>query len=43
MIPIARPQLGEEERDAVWEVMRSGLLAQGARVRELEERFAAMV
>jgi len=43
VIPIARPQLGEEERDAVWEVMRSGLLAQGARVRELEEQFAAMV
>jgi perosamine synthetase len=43
MIPIARPRLGEEERDAVWEVMRSGLLAQGTRVRELEERFAAMV
>ncbi len=43
MIPIARPQLGDEERDAVWEVMRSGLLAQGERVRELEERFAAMV
>jgi perosamine synthetase len=43
VIPIARPQLGEEERDAVWEVMRSGLLAQGARVNELEERFAEMV
>ena len=43
MIPIARPILGDEERDAVWEVMRSGLLSQGARVRELEERFAAMV
>jgi dTDP-4-amino-4,6-dideoxygalactose transaminase len=43
VIPIARPQLGDEERDAVWEVMRSGLLAQGERVRELEERFAAMV
>jgi perosamine synthetase len=43
MIPIARPQLGPEERDAVWEVMRSGILAQGARVAELEERFAAMV
>jgi dTDP-4-amino-4,6-dideoxygalactose transaminase len=43
MIPIARPQLGEQERDAVWEVMRSGLLSQGARVRDLEGRFAAMV
>jgi perosamine synthetase len=43
VIPIARPQLGQEERDGVWEVMRSGLLAQGARVAELEERFAGMV
>ena len=43
MIPIARPLLGAEERDAVWQVMESGLLAQGARVGELEARFAAMV
>jgi perosamine synthetase len=43
VIPIARPQLGLEERDGVWEVMRSGMLAQGARVAELEERFAEMV
>jgi perosamine synthetase len=43
VIPIARPQLGQEERDGVWEVMRSGMLAQGARVAELEERFAAMI
>jgi perosamine synthetase len=43
VIPIARPQLGREERDGVWEVMRSGMLAQGARVADLEERFAAMV
>jgi perosamine synthetase len=43
LIPIARPQMGPEERDGVWEVMRTGLLSQGARVAELEERFAAMV
>ena len=43
MIPIARPQLGEEERRAVWEVMETGLLAQGARVAELESRFAELV
>jgi perosamine synthetase len=43
MIPIARPQLGEEERRAVWEVMEAGLLAQGARVAELESRFAELV
>jgi perosamine synthetase len=40
MIPIARPQLGEEEKQGVWEAMASGSLAQGPRVRELEERFA---
>jgi len=39
-IPIARPQLGEEEEAAVIEVMRSGMLAQGARVKAFEESFA---
>lgn len=43
MIPIARPQLGDEEKEQVWSVLSSGALAQGARVRELEERFAAFV
>ena len=43
MIPIARPQLGEEEKQLVWETMASGLLAQGPRVREFEERFAALI
>lgn len=41
MIPIARPQLGQEEETAVLEVMRSGALAQGARVRAFEEAFAS--
>jgi perosamine synthetase len=41
MIPIARPQLGPEEEAAVLEVMRSGALAQGARVKAFEEAFAA--
>jgi dTDP-4-amino-4,6-dideoxygalactose transaminase len=40
MIPIARPQLGAEEEAAVLEVMRSGMLAQGAQVRAFEEAFA---
>jgi dTDP-4-amino-4,6-dideoxygalactose transaminase len=40
VIPIARPQLGLEEEVAVLEVMRSGALAQGARVRAFEEAFA---
>ncbi len=43
MIPIARPQMGEEEKELVWSAMSSGMLAQGARVHELEERFAAFV
>ena len=43
MIPIARPQMGEEEKHAVWEALASGSLAQGQRVRELEERFAGLV
>jgi dTDP-4-amino-4,6-dideoxygalactose transaminase len=43
MIPIARPQMGEEEKELVWSAMSSGGLAQGVRVRELEERFAAFV
>ena len=43
MIPIARPQMGEEEKQRVWEAMSSGSLAQGPRVRELEEQFAEFV
>jgi perosamine synthetase len=43
MIPIARPQMGQEEKDLVWSALSSGALAQGARVRELEERFAAFI
>ena len=43
MIPIARPQLGEDEKQRVWDAMASGALAQGPRVAEFEERFAAMV
>ena len=43
MIPIARPLLGDEEADAVREVLASGALAQGARVRAFEEAFATYV
>ncbi|MDQ4036041.1 MAG: DegT/DnrJ/EryC1/StrS family aminotransferase [Chloroflexota bacterium] len=43
MIPIARPQMGDEEKQRVWEAMASGSLAQGPRVRQLEEEFAAFV
>jgi len=43
VIPIARPLLGPEEQALVAETLASGSLAQGPRVRELEERFAAYV
>lgn len=42
MIHIARPLIGEEERLAVLEVLDSGMLAQGARVKEFEDAFAEM-
>jgi perosamine synthetase len=43
VIPIARPQMGEEEKERVWEAMSSGSLAQGPRVKQLEDEFAAFV
>ncbi len=43
MIPIARPQMGEDEKQGVWEAMASGSLAQGPRVKEFEEAFAGFV
>jgi dTDP-4-amino-4,6-dideoxygalactose transaminase len=43
MIPIAAPQIGPEEQALVAETLASGSLAQGPRVRELEERFAALI
>jgi dTDP-4-amino-4,6-dideoxygalactose transaminase len=43
MIPIARPDLGQEEITAVTEVIQSGMVAQGRKVKELEERWAEFV
>jgi perosamine synthetase len=43
MIPISTVQIGEEEQKLVLEVLRSGHLAQGPRVAELEQRFAQLV
>ncbi len=43
MIPIARPQMGDDEKERVWEAMSAGSLAQGPRVREFEEGFAQLV
>ncbi len=42
MINMAKPQIGEEEKQAVLEVLESGILAQGPRVKAFEEAFAAM-
>ena len=43
MIPIARPDLGQEEIDAVTDVLKSGMIAQGRRVKELEDAWAEYV
>jgi len=42
MINMAKPQLGEEEKQAVLEVLDSGILAQGPRVKAFEDSFAEM-
>lgn len=42
MINIAKPQIGEEEKKAVLEVLDSGIIAQGPRVKAFEEAFASM-
>ena len=40
MIPVSKPYIGEEEKQAVMAVLASGMLAQGPRTAELEEKFA---
>ena len=42
MIHMAKPQMGAEEKQAVLEVLDSGIIAQGPRVKAFEEAFAAM-
>lgn len=39
---MAKPQIGDEEKQAVMEVLDSGMLAQGPRVKAFEEAFAEM-
>jgi len=41
MIPVARPLLGDEEFAAIREVLQSGQLIQGPRVKAFEDAFAA--
>ena len=43
MIPIAKPLIGEREKELVMEVLNSGVIAQGPKVREFEEKFAKYV
>jgi perosamine synthetase len=40
MIPIAQPEIGEEEITAVTDVLRSGMLASGPKVKAFEDAFA---
>ena len=42
MINIAKPVMGDEEKKAVLEVLDSGIIAQGPRVKAFEEGFAQM-
>ena len=42
-VPIAKPIIGEEEIENVVEVLKSGMIAQGPRVAEFEQKFADWV
>lgn len=42
-IELARPMIGQEEREAVAEVLASGVIAQGPEVEAFETEFAALV
>jgi len=43
MIPAARPLIGDDEREAVDRVLRSGMIAQGPEVAAFEREFAEQV
>lgn len=43
MISMAQPQIGQEEIDAVTEVMKSGMIASGAVVTEFEKQFSTYI
>ncbi len=40
MIPISKPQIGDEEIQAVIDVLKSGIIASGPKVKEFENNFA---
>ena len=42
-VPIAKPIIGDEEIDNVVEVLKSGMIAQGPKVEEFEQKFADWV
>jgi len=42
-IPIAKPIIGEEEIEEVAKVLKSGIIAQGPKVAEFEEKFSEFV
>lgn len=42
MISIAKPVMGDEEKKAVLEVLDSGIIAQGPKVKEFEQGFAEL-
>ena len=42
MIPIAKPIIGKDEENSIMEVIASGMLVQGPKVRAFEEAFAEL-
>jgi dTDP-4-amino-4,6-dideoxygalactose transaminase len=43
MIPIAKPLIGQEEIEGVMNVLRSGVIAEGPRVKDFEDAFRAYI
>jgi perosamine synthetase len=43
MIPISKPLLGKEEEQGIKEVLNSGFLSQGEKVKEFEEEFSEYI
>jgi len=43
MIHVAKPQIGDDEIKAAEEVLRSGMLAQGKKVAEFEDKFSQFI